>query len=395
MTRATGGATDHAPRGSFSLLTLTANDWLTRLGPRFGLDVRLYTRAHRGARVALYLLITWAAPLFLVSVQAGRLGTVSFMADFETHLRSLVAIPLLVFAESQIDPEVRYVVRSLASARLCRRPDELRARVHSLQPLATHPAFGLLLLLVAFLFVPAWIRQHTSGPETWIFRAEGPRLELTAAGMWQAWVVVPLYVFLLLRWLWRWVVLTLVFARSAPLLRPVVSHGDRCGGFSFVSNAPAKFAWVIAGASTLVSARWLVVLAREEVSARSVVNRCLAIVIVSVMLAFFPLLVFVFHFGRAKRSGLRRYRAVLEGHARNVEREWYRRPYPAHVSSEESSSLTDLNSVYDCVRTMRIVPYRRRHVIVVALAALAPLLPALSLLAPLNEIFRDVLKALL
>jgi hypothetical protein len=393
VTPPSGAANDHVAEAPFSLLT--TSDLLARLASRLGFEPRLRPPAQQAARIAFYLLVAWVAPMVLASGQPERPGAVSFMADCETHLRSLVAIPLLLFAESQIDPEVRYVVHSLASARRCRRPDELRARVRALQPLAQHPLVGVLLLLLAFLVVPPWIRQHTSGRETWIFRTAGARPVLTAGGIWQAWIVVPLYVFLLLRWLWRWVVLTLVFARSAPLQRPVVSHGDRCGGFSFISHAPAKFAWVIAGASTLVSARWLYVIVREGVPVRTVPHQALAMVILSVMLAFFPLLGFAFHFGRAKRSGLRRYRAVLEGHARNVEREWYRRPYPAQVSSEESSSLTDLNSVYDCVRTMRIIPYRRRHLLVVALAAIGPMVPVLSLISPIHEILREVLKALL
>jgi hypothetical protein len=382
----------HVAEEPFSLLTTSG--LFARIESRLGFDPRLHPLAQQGARVASYLFITWAAPMVLASVEPARSGALSFMADFETHLRSLVAIPLLLFAESRVDPEVRYVVRSLASPRRCRRPEELRARIRSLRPLIKHPLVGALLLALAFLIVPTWIRHHTSGRETWIF-VKGAKPMLTAAGTWQAYVVVPVYIFLLLRWIWRWVVLALVFARSAPLLRPIVSHGDRCGGFSFVSHAPARFAWVIAGVSSLVSARWLFAIVREGVPASAVTKQMLAIAILSVGLAFFPLLGFTLHFARAKRSGLRRYRAVVEGHARNIERQWYRRPYPAHVASEESSSLTDLNSIYDVVRTMQIFPYRRAHLFVVALAAIGPMLPVLSLIAPSKEILRQVFQALL
>lgn len=395
MTRASVAAIDHLAGEPFTLLT--ENRLLQRFEPHLRVvhDPRLRIWTQQGARIALFLFVAWIAPMVLASVQPDRPGTVTFMADLETHLRSLVAIPLLLFAESQIDPEVRYVVRSFASPRRCRKPAELLARVRALQPLVQHPVVGFALLALAFLVVPPWVRQHTSGPETWIFRTNGAGTELTAAGMWEAWVVVPVYVFLLLRWIWRWIVFTLVLARCAPLLRPVVSHGDRCGGFSFVSYAPAKFAWVTAGASCLVSARWLFAIVREGASGHGVPPNILAVVVLSVALAFFPLLGLAFHFARAKRAGMRRYRAVLEGHARNVESAWYRRPYPAHVTSEESSSLTDLNSVFDCVRTMRIIPYRRRHLLVVALAALAPMLPVLSLITPIHDIVREVLKALL
>ncbi|HVH48179.1 MAG TPA: hypothetical protein VM925_37860, partial [Labilithrix sp.] len=257
------------------------------------------------------------------------------------------------------------------------------------------PLIGLSLLALAFLAVPYWIRQHTSGGETWIFVAGGPGPMLTAAGTWTAYVTVPLYVFLLLRWIWRWMVLALVFRRSAPLLRLVVSHGDHCGGFSFVSRAPERFALVIAGISSAVSARWLFTIIHEGVPATAVTKPLVATLILSVILAFFPVLAFAPEFKRAKRTGLRRYRVIVEGHARNVEREWARRPYPVRVSSEESSSLADLNSVYASVRTMQPIPYRRTHLLVVVLAALAPMIPVLWLIVPVEEVLRDLLKAVL
>ncbi len=349
--------------------------------------------ARNGPRVALYLFLTWVAPMLLAAMQPP--SSMSFTADLETHVRSLVAIPLLILAEGRVDPTVGYVVRSLASPRRCRRPEVLQARVRALQPLVAHPLAALLLLGLAFLLVPGWIRQHTSGRETWIFRVLDGRPDLTAAGVWQAFVVVPIYAFLLLRWVWRWFVLTLVFARSAPLLRPIVSHADRCGGFSFVSEAPAQFAWVVAGISSLVSSRWLFAILREGTSPAIIARQGLAILVLSVLLAFAPMLAFAYHFIRARRSGLRRYRALVEGHARNLERDWLRRPYPAQVTSEESSSLADLNTIYDTIRTMRPFPFRHRHVAIVALAALGPMLPLVTLVTPIDEVLRQVFKALL
>ncbi len=393
MTRATGAASDHVADVPFSLLT--TGRVLGRVGARFGIAPRLRPVRHQGLRIALSLAVTWIAPMVLASVQPERPSALSFTADFEPHVRALVAIPLLLFADVQIDPTVRRIVRSLASRRRCRAPDELRARARSLQHLVRHPISELVIVALAFLFVPAWIRNHTSGRETWIFRTGSGGPELTAAGTWTAWVIAPLYMFLLLRWLWRWIVLALVFATSAPLLRPVVSHGDRCGGFSFVSRAPARFAWVIAGASTLVSARMLFAIVHDRIPARGVEHQALAIVGLALVLAFFPLFAFAPNFAHAKRLGLRRHRTVLEGHARNIERKWFGRAYPADVSSEESSSLADASSVYDRVSSMRIIPYLPGHLLAVSMAALLPMLPLLSKVASIDAIVRRVFAALL
>ncbi|MBN9165240.1 MAG: Flp pilus assembly complex ATPase component TadA, partial [Myxococcales bacterium] len=82
----------------------------------------------------------------------------------------------------------------------------------------------------------------------------------------------------------------------------------------------------------------------------------------------------------------------LYGFQSALEREWFRRPFPAHVTSEESSSLTDLNSVYDVVRTMQIIPYRRAQVSIVLLAAIIPMLPVLSFIAPIDEILQEMVR---
>lgn len=382
----------HVAEKTFTLLP--ESQLAARLGARFGFEPELHPRVRQGARIALYLFIAWLAPMMLASLHS-TWARGSFLADFETHLRSLIAIPLLLLAEGQVDEEVRYVVRGLESPRRCRRPEELRARVNRLQALLEHPVISLALVAAAFLAVPAWIRQHANGHSTWAFAVDGGHSTLTAAGTWQAYVVVPVYIFLLVRWTWRWVVLAFVLARSAPLLRPVITHADLCGGFSFVSDAPARFALVIAGASSLVSARWLFQVVREGAPASAITTQMVVFPILSVILAFFPLLTFVFPFARAKRSALRRYRAVVEGHARNVEGAWFRRPFPAHVASEEASSLTDLTSIYDRARAMRVIPFRRSHVIVVLLAATLPMIPVVLALVPIERILREVFRALL
>jgi hypothetical protein len=365
-----------------------------RIATWLGFERRLDHVARAAVRVAFYLLVTWIAPMVLASFELTP-GALSFAADFETHLRAFVAIPLLLLADGQVDPAIRYIVRLLMSPRRCREPERVAAIVRSLRPWTAHPLVTVGLLGIALLLVPRWAQQHASGGESWIFRADDGGLVLTTAGTWQAFVVVPVYLFLLLRWLWRWLILGVLFARAAPLLRPVVTHGDRCGSFSFVSFAPERFAWVVAGASCLVSARWLFQVVHEGVAPKTFGKPAVAVVSLAVMFAFAPLFGFLIPFVRAKRVALFRYRTIVEGHARNVEHEWSRQSFPAHVTSEQSSSLTDLNSIYECARSMRVVPIRRAGVVAVALAAIVPMLPVLARITPIDQALRQVLQALL
>jgi hypothetical protein len=65
-------------------------------------------------RVVVTALITWL-PLLLLSIVEGnaspRSGTMAFLQDFETHLRFLIAAPLLIWAEVRVHRVLPGIVR--------------------------------------------------------------------------------------------------------------------------------------------------------------------------------------------------------------------------------------------------------------------------------------------
>ena len=76
-------------------------------------------------------------------------------------------------------------------------------------------------------------------------------------GLWFAYVVRPIFLALLLGWLWRMLLVAWWFWRSGRLgLALVPTHPDRTGGIAFVEKVPGAFALVTFAVSAVIASRW-------------------------------------------------------------------------------------------------------------------------------------------
>jgi hypothetical protein len=374
---------------------------LTRTGPLASLETRLglaYARPPMSRdvqRTLVYACIAWLVPCALSFLQRRGSLAMSFLHDYEAHVRGLVAIPLLLFAERPVEGRLRLIFHRMAGPPLMRedaRP-AFDARILSAQRFAGHPLAEAALLALAYLAAARWLHVHTSGLATWIAVPSDGTLGLTAAGAWEAAVVVPLYSFLLFRWLWRWLMLHVFFARVARRgagLRLVATHADRAGGLGFASETTIAFAWVVFAACSMASSKWIDSILYAGMDPKSLVRPIEATVAMNLFCACFPLFAFVPRLSRLRMSALRRYGDVVARHGLRVERHWFGGKV---VVTEDASSMCDLNSVFGAIRELRPVPLRTGHILVVVIAAIVPLLPVIMMIMPLREIATFALKS--
>lgn len=82
----------------------------------------------------------------------------------------------------------------------------------------------------------------TVNASTWYVGGVGAELRLSMAGYWLAYVSLPLYQFLLLRWLFRILVWPRFLWQVSRLnLHLVPTHPDRAGGLGFLAQSAAAF----------------------------------------------------------------------------------------------------------------------------------------------------------
>ena len=100
---------------------------------------------------------------------------------------------------------------------------------------------------------------------------------------------------------------------------------------------------------------------------------------------------------QTKRTGNREYGALAQRYVREFDTKWLRGGAPAEealVGSGDIQSLADLSNSFEVVRTMRIAPFTKETIIILAAATVAPMAPLLLTIMPLEDLLKKLLGIL-
>jgi hypothetical protein len=399
MTAATSHATTVAPTDTSQEFSLLLG------GPLF----QLFRRAHLSgnalelvrARMLVIVALVWV-PLLVASLVEGHplggQGFVPLLKDADANVRFLVALPLLIAAELAVHQRMRSVVRQFLVRHLI--PDEALPRfesaIDSAYRLRNSVVVEIALIAIVYFVGVMWFWRHyvAISAATW-YATPGPEgLTLSLPGMWYAWVSLPVFQFLLVRWYFRIVIWSRFLWHISRLpLSLVPTHPDRVGGLGFLGNMSYAFAPLA--------------LAHGAIVAGPIANRIfhlgatlpafkaeIAVVVLFVMiLVFGPFLVFVPRLTAAKRAGLSEYGTLAERYVREFDQKWLRGGAAAEeplVGSADVQSLADLANSFDVVRTMRFAPITRDALLLLVGTTIAPILPLMLTMMS----FEDLVKQL-
>jgi hypothetical protein len=274
------------------------------------------------------------------------------------------------------------------------------AAVKSAFRLRSSPLAEVLLIVLVYTVgvLLIWRQYMALSTATWyaVPTAEGLKLSLT--GAWYAYVSLPIYQFLLVRWYYRIFIWTrFLWQVSRIELSLIPTHPDRVGGLGFLANTVYAFmplavahgamlAGVIANRIFYVGAA----LPEFRIEIAMMVVFLLCIVLG-------PLLVFAPQLAQAKRTGNREYGALAERYVREFDAKWLRGGAPAGeplVGSGDIQSLADLVNSFEVVRTMQVAPITRDALIRLVAATLAPVVPLALTMMPFEELMKRLLGIL-
>ena len=356
-------------------------------------------------RIVVISMVAWL-PLLILSLVGGRAwGTavaVPFLLDVEVHARFLLTVPLLIVAELVVHQRLRPVVRQFLERDLV--PAASRARfdaaVENAQRLRNSVAAEAVLLgLVYVNSVFVWQYYGALDVATWqAVPGEGGRV-LSAAGAWFAYVSLPLFQFILLRWYFRLFVWTRFLWQVARCrLSLIPTHPDRVAGLGFLSGSVVAFAPLLAAHGTLL-AGWLASrIFFEGAALPDFKVEVVVVVAFLLLLVLGPLLLFMPQLADSRRVGLREYGALAQRYVRDFDDKWLRggRP-PAEplVGSADVQSLADLGNSYELVRSMRVVPVTRDAIVQLTVITLLPVTPLLLTMVSLEELLKRLLQIVL
>ena len=207
----------------------------------------------------------------------------------------------------------------------------------------------------------------------------------------------PLFLFLVLRWTWRfllWSQLLFRISRLPLLLSP--PHPDRSAGLGFLAIYPTIFSGVLFALSCVVASAFLKDLSLVEHSSRTIWFAIGGWLAISVGILLGPLLVFSRPLYLVRERALLEYGRLGSQHHLAFHRKWIEgeRGGEQLLGDPDISSVADLNASIATIETMRIVPVDRTAIQSLVTSAGVPMLAVMATQVPLLELLKWIAGAL-
>lgn len=361
---------------------------LQRLGARLGL-----VRGESNT-VRLGLAFGWGAWLVLVAlaVAQGAAGDLFALPAIAIHARLLLAIPLFFIAETALDAKLREFVALLvhsgiAGARAAPQIEALAARLSDWEDSWVPDAASLTAAIgVGFLGSQAG------------FQGSGQILVgAQLAASWYAAICLPLFRFLMFRWVLRlflWWGLLWHLAKMELDLSP--AHPDRAGGLGYLETVHTRFAPLAFAISVVVAAKLAEEIATSGSGLSDAYPEMATTLFVDAALFLAPLLLFMPKLRACQEKGLRDYGVLGARYTHAFEQKWIvaaGQDEPL-LGTADIQSLADLANSVEVVRKMRLAPVGLRLLAIIGVAAALPMLPLLLFEYPLADLARMLFQKL-
>ncbi len=352
-------------------------------------------------RVLVVCAIAWLPLLILALLEhrsVAATGALPFWYDISVHVRLLIALPVLLFAEVHVHGRIRPLIKRFVDRRIISPEDmpKFKAAVNSaLKARNSVPLEVLAFLVVYTAGVWVWRSKVAMTHATWYAIPDGMHLRLTYAGYWFAFVSVPIVQFMLLRWYVRlciWFVLLWKISRLK--LHLIATHPDHAGGIGFLGKSSYAFGPLLFAQGCLISGFIANRAIFEKASLMSFKMEAAGMTVFFVACILGPLVMFWPKMMAAKHKGAAEFALLASDYVLDFDQKWIRggsRPNNL-LGTHDIQSLADLGNSFRIVEEMRAVPFSLKDTTRLAIATAAPLLPLGLLVMPLAALLKLLLK---
>ena len=386
--------------------TVTENFSLTRGGPFYRCQCRLGAareeRSHVARRAVLAVALTWLPLLLLSAAQGLALAKevrIPFLRDFAVNARLLVALPLLIMSEVAIDERLRSAVNHFLKSGLVTETTlpAFEAVIERVTRLRDRVVPEVVLLVLAFL--TSLVRGSDAAIgiiPSWHFSAGDSEKMLSYAGWWFTLISLPIYRFLLFRWVWR-MFLWAYFLRKVSKMKLVLipTHPDGAAGLSFLSGAQQRLGTIAFAIGAVVAGQLENAIAYAGATVGGLKYVILGYCVCTTLILVTPLLLLIPTLVPVKKRGLLEYGALAASYTQAFDAKWVHGRPPAGetlLGSSDIQSLADLGNSYTIVREMRVLPISTSTLVSLAITAALPMVPVLVFGTPTDQLLETLLK---
>jgi hypothetical protein len=317
------------------------------------------------------------------------------------HARFLLAVPILLFAETILGPHLGRASLHFVHSGLVPEEDFKRFDTAVKDGLRWRDSTiaELVILLLAYFSAATALKSMAVQVSTWYVIRTDSTVSLTWAGWWFVLFCVPLFQFLELRWIWRLFLWGQFLWRMSRLhLQLVPTHPDEAGGLAFVGEAHRFFSIILFAFSIAVSGVLANSVVYDKIPLQHFAPLIAAYVIIVVALVLVPLFVFAPILLKTKRNGLYEYGALATEYTSSFQKKWVDIQPPREetlLGTGDIQSLADLGNSFSFIEKMDPLPMGPRTPIVLVAACLIPMVPLLLTMMPLTDVIKMLFKFVL
>ena len=361
---------------------------LTRGGPFF--------QATRALHITWPILVAIAwVPMMAAALVQRALGLQvdPLVYDPSVHTRALVALPLLWLAEHLLEIRCAHTTELVREQGIVDRGrfDAILDRAERLRDSRMVEAL-LALIVLGIGEATLWRFRDGAG---FVYAIEH-RATTSFASIWYVGLALPLFQFLVLRWLWHWGLWTYVLARLSRLqIQTNAIHPDRAAGLRMLNLPIDAFAVFVASLSAVLSAVWCLKCYEKLTTIEKLTPEFFTFVVLAIVVACGPLFAFTAKIYNTRHRDLGKYHVLARQYATDFRRTWLvehgdRSP----LGTSDIQSLNDLGGAYRTTEDTRLWPFGARTIIAIGLCAIVPMLPVLLVSMPLAELLARFGKTL-
>jgi hypothetical protein len=356
-------------------------------------------------RILIMVLLTWV-PLLLLSALQGLAWTgkaaLPFVADIEIQVKLLVALPLLILAETKVDARLPRIANTFLDVGLVddRSRPEFDAAVASATRLRDSASGELLLLLAVYFigFGVFWLSRIAPTLTNWYFVPDGSRPGLSYAGWWALCVSLPLFQFVVLRWYYRLFIWARFLRQVSRInLKLTPTHPDGTGGLRFLSMSTRTFSVVMLAQGASLAAMMANRIFYEGAGLLDFKVELLGTVALMIFAIIGPLLVFYPKLCNLKREGTFALGDLGQRYSVGFDRKWKHHGLTSEtclLGNPDIQSLADLRNSYLIVANIKPVPFGRENIVHLTVLTLLPVAPLTLTMLSVEQLLDRMLKVI-
>lgn len=357
--------------------------------------------------VLIVLVLTWLPLVVLNAIDGTLYGGfgMPFLEDIAMQVRILLGISLLILIKPMVFQRVPRVLEYISEVLVAQ--DEVTRFKSAVLGKAKKNMDSLVSEIVILLFVigfaisPASLMTLLISKQefgSWILTQRDGKNELSMAGSFAQYVSKPVFQFLVLRWLWRYIVwIVLLFRLSRMKLNLNSTHPDGSGGISIIYIGHRNFILFFMVCGVVISAMMVSMFVEDKSLFEATKIEIAGYIVFSILLLCFPFLFFMKKLVDLKYDGQFELSQTGVDLSRRFEDEWsrsVRKDKRIIEYSVDPSMHYDYSSIFKLVQGFRFMAIRVGDITAMIIMLFIPFLPIYFIRYPVAELVEKLMGLL-